>query len=316
MNSLMDDNKVLTLASNERIPLKPYMRLIFEVDSMEYVTPASVSRGGVVYLSLETGSQWRNILGSWIRSQPDVLFDDADRERIQKIFDKYFPETLNFFRLNLKGIIEKNDVGLVTAVLHALNAMLNREIIVDETSLETTFVFCFVWGFGSFLSIGPDGTNYPQIFNDFVRSKFKTVKIPSRDTIFDYWLDTRTNKFESWKNSPAFKAVVFDSDRMNMSQIMIPTVETASVAFWVNLLVINGMNVMLAGPAGTGKTALVNGMLSNLKPDYHIGATVNMNYYTTAAVLLQNLEASLSKRTGSSYGPPGSAKQVFFLDGM
>jgi dynein heavy chain len=29
MNSVMDDNKILTLANNERIPLKSHMRMIF-----------------------------------------------------------------------------------------------------------------------------------------------------------------------------------------------------------------------------------------------------------------------------------------------
>lgn len=34
MNTVMDDNKVLTLASNERIPLLPHMRLMFEIGSL------------------------------------------------------------------------------------------------------------------------------------------------------------------------------------------------------------------------------------------------------------------------------------------
>jgi dynein heavy chain len=57
-------------------------------------------------------------------------------------------------------------------------------------------------------------------------------------------------------------------------------------------------------------------MLSQLKPEFHIHASVNMNFYTTAAVLLVGLEASLQKRTGSTYGPPGSAKLVYFIDDL
>ena len=73
---------------------------------------------------------------------------------------------------------------------------------------------------------------------------------------------------------------------------------------------------MLAGPAGTGKTQLVNGMLSQLKAERHIKATVNMNFYTSASVLLTSLEAPLQKRTGSIYGPPGAAKLVYFIDDL
>lgn len=45
LNTVMDDNKVLTLASNERIALTREMRLIFEVGNLLSATPATVSRG-------------------------------------------------------------------------------------------------------------------------------------------------------------------------------------------------------------------------------------------------------------------------------
>ena len=44
MNSVMDDNKMLTLASNERIPLKSYMRMIFEIRDLKHATPATTNR--------------------------------------------------------------------------------------------------------------------------------------------------------------------------------------------------------------------------------------------------------------------------------
>lgn len=37
---------MLTLASNERIPLTPSMRLLLEINHMNHCSPATVSRGG------------------------------------------------------------------------------------------------------------------------------------------------------------------------------------------------------------------------------------------------------------------------------
>lgn len=41
LNTVMDDNKVLTLASNERIALTKEMRLLFEISNLRTATPAT-----------------------------------------------------------------------------------------------------------------------------------------------------------------------------------------------------------------------------------------------------------------------------------
>lgn len=53
LNTLMDDNRILTLASNERISLKKEMRLIFEVGHLKAATPATVSRAGILYINTQ-----------------------------------------------------------------------------------------------------------------------------------------------------------------------------------------------------------------------------------------------------------------------
>ena len=71
--TLSYDNKMLTLASNERAPLKAHMRLVFEIRDLkyQYATPVTVSRAGILYFKYtvfpltDIGSQWRNIIGSW-----------------------------------------------------------------------------------------------------------------------------------------------------------------------------------------------------------------------------------------------------------
>jgi dynein heavy chain len=72
----MDDNKVLTLVSNDRIPLTPSMRLLFEVSNLKNATPATVSRGGVLFIN-ETDLGWQPFVNSWLdRSQPYMKASD------------------------------------------------------------------------------------------------------------------------------------------------------------------------------------------------------------------------------------------------
>lgn len=66
MNTVMDDNKMLTLVSQERIPLTPAMRLILEVSNLREATPATVSRGGVLFIN-ETDIGWKPMWESWIQ---------------------------------------------------------------------------------------------------------------------------------------------------------------------------------------------------------------------------------------------------------
>ena len=75
----MDDNKMLTLASNERIPLKPYMRMLFEIRDLRFATPATVSRAGIIYISTDDGSLWQSIIASWVQAQPDEIYSDQSK---------------------------------------------------------------------------------------------------------------------------------------------------------------------------------------------------------------------------------------------
>jgi dynein heavy chain len=65
MNTVMDDNKMLTLVSQERIPLSKSMRLILEVSHLKNATPATVSRGGVLFVN-EFDIGWKPYWESWI----------------------------------------------------------------------------------------------------------------------------------------------------------------------------------------------------------------------------------------------------------
>ena len=52
-NSVLDDNKLLTLPNGERLALTPNIRIIFEVQNLNFATPATVSRCGIILFTKE-----------------------------------------------------------------------------------------------------------------------------------------------------------------------------------------------------------------------------------------------------------------------
>jgi len=61
----MDDNKVLTLVSNARIPVTDSMRFLFEVSNLDNATLATVTRGGVLFIN-STDIGWKPFMESWL----------------------------------------------------------------------------------------------------------------------------------------------------------------------------------------------------------------------------------------------------------
>ena len=54
LNSVLDDNKLLTLPSGERLQIPSNVRIMFEVETLKYATLATVSRCGMVWFSDDT----------------------------------------------------------------------------------------------------------------------------------------------------------------------------------------------------------------------------------------------------------------------
>lgn len=78
LNTVMDDNKVLTLVSQERIPLTPEMRLLLEVANLKNATPATVSRGGVLFIN-DSDVGWKPYFESWMSQFKSAPGDNSKK---------------------------------------------------------------------------------------------------------------------------------------------------------------------------------------------------------------------------------------------
>ncbi|KAM5310557.1 dynein axonemal heavy chain 9 isoform 2-T2 [Glossophaga mutica] len=146
LNTVMDDNKVLTLASNERIPLNPTMRLLFEISHLCTATPATVSRAGILYIN-PADLGWSPPVSSWI----DRRETQSERANLAILFDKYLPVCLDTLRTRFKRIIPLPEQSMVQTLCHLLECLLTKENIPTDCPKETYelyFVFAAIWAFG------------------------------------------------------------------------------------------------------------------------------------------------------------------------
>lgn len=65
LNTVLDDNRILTLANNDRIAMTENVKLVFEVANLDNASPATVSRCGIIYVS-DTDLFWQPLIESWI----------------------------------------------------------------------------------------------------------------------------------------------------------------------------------------------------------------------------------------------------------
>ena len=65
LNTVLDDNKVLTLANGDRLFMLDTVQLLFEVENLNNASPATVSRLGHIYVS-QDDLDYKEILYGWI----------------------------------------------------------------------------------------------------------------------------------------------------------------------------------------------------------------------------------------------------------
>ncbi|KAK2575931.1 hypothetical protein KPH14_007294 [Odynerus spinipes] len=309
LNTVMDDNKVLTLASNERIALTPAMRLLFEISNLRTATPATVSRAGILFINPQDLG-WNPYVTSWVerRSNP------VEKSNLVMLFDKYIPTCLETLRSRFKKITPIADMAHVEMLCHLLNCLLKPELTANDflkDHYELYFVFAAVWAFGS--AMFQDQTiDYRVEFTKWWVNEFKQIRFPSQGTVFDYYIDSETKDFVSWtERLPKFEL----DPEMPLQAVLVYTAESIRIKYFLDLLMPEKHPVMLVGTAGCGKTVLVSEKLLQLTENYAV-SNVPFNFYTTSEMLQKILEKSLEKKAGRNYGPPGNKSLVYFIDDM
>lgn len=327
MNSVMDDNKLLTLANGERIRLENYCALLFEVGNLAFASPATVSRAGMVYVdpkNLGYEPYWNK----WLSNRPE-----NEREFLTELYEKFIPPAIAFITegldgsqqgIPLKTVIHQTNLNLITQFCQVFKAMfpLDDGQIYNPENIECGFVQCLYSSLGATLL--EDGR---ILFDDFIKKTLgmmqveDTIENPatsnqcptSRPTLYEYFFDQTKLIWMAWE----WLVPKYIHDRnVKFSEILVPTVDTLRIEWVLNLMNEIKRPVLLVGETGTSKTAIISSYLRKLNPDVYIILNINFSSRTSSMDVQRIIETAVEKRTKDTYGPPIGKKLAAFIDDM
>uniref|UniRef100_A0A287AF97 Dynein axonemal heavy chain 10 n=1 Tax=Sus scrofa TaxID=9823 RepID=A0A287AF97_PIG len=324
MNSVMDDNKLLTLANGERIRLQAHCALLFEVGDLQYASPATVSRCGMVFVdpkNLKYQPYWKK----WVNQ----IQNKVEQGDLQRLFEKYVPYLIDMIvegivdgrqGEKLKTIVPQTDLNMVTQLTKMLDALLEGEI-EDPDLLESYFLEALYCSLGA--SLLEDGR---AKFDECIK---RIASLPTADTdgvwaspgelpghlstLYDFHFDPTQKKWIPWnKLVPEY----VHSHERKFTDILVHTVDTTRTTWTLEQMVKIRQPVLLVGESGTSKTATTQNFLKNLNEETNIVLMVNFSSRTTSMDIQRNLEANVEKRTKDTYGPPMGKRLLVFMDDM
>ncbi|XP_064889438.1 dynein axonemal heavy chain 10 isoform X2 [Columba livia] len=284
MNSVMDDNKLLTLANGERIRLQSHCALLFEVGDLQYASPATVSRCGMVFVDPKN-LKYKPFWQKWVQGRGN----EQERKELDRLFQKYVPYLIDMI---VEGIVD----GIHTGRLKTIVPQTDLNMVVQLTAmLEATVVAQF------------DDPEVLECF--FLEALYSSLGAGL--------LDAGRIKFDEHVKRISCMSTVTDENVMaKPGELPVPTVDTTRTTWLLEQMVKIKHPVVLVGESGTSKTATTQNFLKNLDKDFNLLLVINFSSRTSSMDIQRNLETNVEKRTKDTFGPPVGKRLVVFMDDM
>jgi dynein heavy chain len=281
MNSVMDDNKILTLANGDRIRLQKWCAMLFEVFDLQYASPATISRCGMVYVDPKNLG-YRPYYSNWLRKKT-TAYGETVSDSLKELFQKYVPALIDRVFEGVAGdeivapmefITPRTDLNVVQQLCHLIDAIFpdpENNPPQDVVEIEKLYLFCLVWSIGGSL-VAEDR----EKFNVFITQVSQTLLPPN---LYDNFYDASANNLDLWEKKVSQYEAPADK---KFASILVPTVDTTRYSWLLNSLLVNKRPVMFCGHSGTAKTVTVFSAFRQLDQDAYMFLNVNFSSRTTS----------------------------------
>lgn len=312
LNSVLDDNKILTLPNGERIALPKNVRIAFEVENLTYATPATVSRCGIIWFGpsiVTPNMQMQHFLHQLTQNRYDDIEEDLTSaglpieeiqtmacEHIADIFSQINLLDLLDFARELPHIMDFTDIRALNTVFALINSAclklllyLNQNVDYNPTKEQRlTFItksvlLSLIWGFTGDCEL-PSREEFGSKL--LLLPVFANLEIGEGGPLVDYDVSLPDAKWEKWADK--VPRIDLDTHSIIKTDVVIPTLDTMRHEALIYGLLNSHKPIVLCGPPGSGKTMTLFGALRK-SPNLDV-VGLNFSKATTPNLLIKSLE--------------------------
>ncbi|AAS51484.1 ACR258Wp [Eremothecium gossypii ATCC 10895] len=298
LNSVLDDNKVLTLPNGERLKIPPNLHILFEVQDLEHATAATVSRCGMIWFANNTLAA-QDILISCLSREVATLQQDAD------VHDNIIATIQDIFAQFIQGSTLGNVIEATYKADHIMGVDFCRFIETAVTLLSCDIkknkkqlsrlsqVACvrymskrlalvLIWAF-----VGGSDLETREKFSETICELLGISDIPTGSKfLLDYDVSVAT---QDWVPvSAEVPKTSLESHEVLIPDLIIPTVDTVRHETLLFDLLNADRPLILCGPPGSGKTMTLYNTLKRSDRFNIIG--INFSKDTSVELFLKTLE--------------------------
>ena len=316
LNSVLDDNKLLTLPNGERLNLPANVRIMFEVETLKYATLATVSRCGMVWFSEDTVTSSMMITNylDTLRASP---FEDLDEDAVATgqsseralTLQKHTAELLQTYlstddfigkalgeSRKFTHIMEFTEARVLNTLFSLLNKTCRTMIEYNaqhidfpleseqvESFVSKKLLLALVWSL-----VGDCPLGDRKIFGDFV-SSLTTVSSPlsgESTSLIDFDVTLPKAEWTPWQSQ--VPTIEVNTHSITQTDVVIPTLDTVRHEDVLYSWLAEHRPLLLCGPPGSGKTMTLFSALRKLPNMEVVG--LNFSSATTPDLITKTFE--------------------------
>ncbi|KAJ5607421.1 hypothetical protein N7537_004040 [Penicillium hordei] len=315
LNSVLDDNKLLTLPNGERLNLPSNVRIMFEVESLKYATLATVSRCGMVWFNADTVTPTM-MISNYVESLRTKTFEDLDEDSApagtaairtqdaQNTVATILKQFLEVDDLVLKAleeakkynhIMEFTDIRALNTLFSLLNKACRNVLEYNaqhpdfpldpeqiESYMSKKLLLTLVWSL-----TGDCPLNDRKAFGKYITG-MSTIDLPpdGDSSLIDYDVMLPKSDWTSWHSQVPM--IDINTHSVTQTDVIIPTVDTVRHEDVLYSWLAEHKPLLLCGPPGSGKTMTLFAALRKLPNMEVVG--LNFSSATTPDLLVKTFE--------------------------